>query len=74
MKKTKKSKTTRLEGYVARLPRNKYACDCAYRYDYLPSPVMIIRHSVYQACGKCRRPLSIAISLEEARKVQKGLK
>ena len=72
MKKT--SKTTRLEKYVAGLPRNKYACDCADRLDYLPSPIMVIRHSVYQACGKCRRPLSIAISLDKARLVQKGLK
>ena len=69
-----KSKTTRLEKYVAGLPRNKYACDCADRLDYLPSPITIIRHSVYQACGKCRGPLSIAIALEEARKVQRGLK
>ena len=72
MKKT--SKTTRLEKYVARLPKNRYACDCADRLDYLPSPITIIRHSVYQACGKCRRPLSIAISLDEARKVQEALK
>jgi len=72
MKKSKKSKITRLEKYVAGLPRNKFACDCAYRYDYLPSPVMVIRHSVYQACGKCRRPLSVAISFEEARRVQQA--
>lgn len=72
MKKSKKSKITRLEKYVAGLPRNKYACDCAYRYDYLPSPIMIVRHSVYQACGKCRRPLSIAVSLEEARLIQQA--
>ena len=70
----KKSKTTRLEKYVVGLPRNKYACDCADRLDYLPSPILVIRHSVYQACGKCRRPLSIAISLDEARKVQEALK
>ena len=70
----KKSKTTRLEKYVAGLPKNLYACDCADKLDYLPSPIMIIRHSVYRACGKCRRPLSVAISPEEARKVQKGLK
>jgi hypothetical protein len=68
----KKSKITRLEYHVARLPRNKYACDCAYRYDYLPSPIMIVRHSVYLACGKCRRPLSVAISLEEARLIQQA--
>jgi len=68
----KKRKITRLEKYVAGLPRNKFACDCAYRYDYLPSPVMVIRHSVYLACGKCRRPLSIAISLEEARLIQQA--
>jgi len=74
IKKTEKSKITRLEQHVSKLPRNRYACDCAYRYDYLPSPIMIVRHSVYQACGKCRRPLSIAISLEEARKVQEVLK
>lgn len=74
MIKIKKSKITRLEQHVSKLPRNKYACDCADKYDYLPSPVMIIRHSVYQACGKCRGPLSIAIALEEACKVQKGLK
>ena len=73
MMKTKKPKSTRLERHVANLPRNPYACDCAYKYDYLPSPIMIIRHSVYRACGKCHRPLSIAISLEEARKVQKAL-
>lgn len=66
----KKSKLTRLERYVAKLPVNKYACDCADKLDDLPSPIMIIRHSVYRACGKCRRPLSIAIPLEEARKVQ----
>ena len=72
IKKTEKSKITRLERYVANLPRNLYACDCAYRYDYLPAPVMIVRHSVYQACGKCRRPLSIAISLEEARLIQQA--
>ena len=65
-----KSKITKLEKYVAGLPRNKYACDCADRFDYLPSPITIIRHSVYQACGKCRRPLTIAISLDKARKVQ----
>ena len=70
----KNSKTTRLEKYVAELPRNRYACDCMDKYDYLSPPIMIIRHSVYQACGKCRRPLSIAIPLEEARKVQRGLK
>ena len=69
-----KSKTTRLEKYVAGLPRNPYACDCMDRLDYLPSPIMVVRHSVYQACGKCRRPLSIAISLDEARKVQEVLK
>ena len=68
-----KSEITRLERHVANLPRNRYACDCADKYDYLPSPVMAIRHSVYQACGKCRGPLSVAISLEEARKVQRGL-
>ena len=66
----KNSKITQLERHVAGLPRNKYACDCADRLDYLPSPITIIRHSVYQACGKCRRPLTIAISPEEARKVQ----
>ncbi len=74
IKKSKKAKITRLEKYVAGLPRNKYGCTCAYKYDYLPAPIMIVRHSVYQACGKCRRPLSIAISLEEARKVQEVLK
>ena len=74
IKKSKKAKITRLEKYVSKLPRTKLACDCAYRYDYLPAPIMIVRHSVYQACGKCRRPLSIAISLEEARKVQEVLK
>ena len=72
IKKSKKPKITRLEKYVAGLPRNLYACDCAYKYDYVSPPIMIIRHSVYQACGKCRRPLSVAISLEEARKVQSG--
>ena len=70
--KTKKSKITRLEKHVANLPRNLYACDCAYKYDYLPSPILVIRHSVYQACGKCRWPLSVAISLDEARKVQEA--
>lgn len=70
----KESKITKLEQHVAGLPRTKYACDCADRYDYLPSPVMVIRHSVYQACGKCRWPLSVVISLEEARKVQEALK
>ncbi len=74
IKKSKKSKITRLEKYVAGLPRNKYACDCVDKYDYVLPPVMVIRHSVYQACGKCRRPLSIAISLEEARRVQEVLK
>lgn len=74
IKKSKKSKITRLERHVANLPRNRYACDCADKYDYVLPPVMIIRHSVYRACGKCRRPLSIAISLEEARKVQKEIK
>ena len=69
-----KSKITRLEQHVSKLPRHRYACDCVDKYDYLPSPVMVIRHSVYQACGKCRGPLSVAISLEEARKVQRGLK
>lgn len=69
-----KSKITRLERHVSNLPRNRYACDCVDKYDYLPSPVMVIRHSVYQACGKCRGPLSVAISLEEARKVQEVLK
>ena len=69
-----KSKITHLEQHVSKLPRNLYACDCADKYDYLPSPVMVIRHSVYRACGKCRGPLSVAISLEEARKVQRGLK
>lgn len=68
----KKSKITKLEHHVAKLPINKYVCDCAYKYDYIPSPIMIIRHSVYRACGKCRRPLSIAISLEEARKIQQA--
>ena len=72
IKKSKKAKITRLEKYVSKLPRNKYGCTCAYKYDYLPSPVMVIRHSVYQACGKCRRPLSVAASLEEARKVQRA--
>ena len=67
-----KSKITRLERHVANLPRNLYTCDCVDKYDYLPSPVMIVRHSVYQACGKCRGPLSVAISLEEARKVQRA--
>lgn len=71
MKKSKKAKITRLEKYVANLPVNKYACKCVYRYDYVPPNIMVIRHSVYRACGKCRRPLSIAISLEEARKIQK---
>lgn len=74
IKKSKKAKITRLEKYVANLPRNLYACDCVDKYDYVLPPVMVIRHSVYQACGKCRRPLSIAISLKEAHKVQKGLK
>ena len=74
IKKSKKSKITRLEKYVSKLPRTKLACDCASKYDYVAPPVMIVRHSVYQACGKCRRPLSIAISLEEARKVQEILK
>lgn len=69
-KKTKKSKLTKLERHIAKLPVNKYACDCVYQYDYVPPDIMIIRHSVYLACGKCRRPLTIAISLEEARKVQ----
>ena len=69
----KKSKITRLEMYVARLPKNRYVCDCADRLDYLPSPITIIRHSVYQACGKCRWPLSVAISLDKARKVQRGV-
>lgn len=68
----KNSKVTQLERHVAKLPVNKYACDCAYRYDYVPPNTMVIRHSVYRACGKCRRPLSIGISLEEARKVQEG--
>lgn len=68
----KKSKITRLERYVEKLPRNMYACKCVYKYDYVPPPVMVIRHSVYRACGKCRRPLSIAISLEEARKIQQA--
>ena len=70
--KTKKSKSTKLEQHVASLPRNLYACDCADKLDYLPSPVMVIRHNVYQACGKCRGPLSVAISLEEARRVQRA--
>lgn len=74
IKKSKKAKITRLEKYVAGLPRNLYACDCADKLDYLPSPIMVIRHSVYQACGKCRRPLSVAIALEEARRVQRALK
>ena len=68
----KNSKITQLERHVAGLPRNKYACDCAYRLDYLPSPITIIRHSVYQACGKCGGPLSVAISLEEARLIQQA--
>ena len=68
----KNSKITRLEKYVAGLPKNLYACDCADKLDYLPSPIMIIRHSVYRACGKCRRPLSIAISLEDARLIQQA--
>lgn len=68
----KKSKTTRLEKYIAKLPRNRYACECVYRYDFIPPPIMIVRHSVYQACGKCRRPLTIAISLEEARVIQQA--
>ena len=72
IKKSKKAKSTRLERHVAGLPRTKLACDCARRDDYLPPPVMIVRHSVYQACGKCRRPLSVAISLEEARLIQQA--
>lgn len=72
IKKSKKSKITRLEKYVAGLPRNRYACDCVDKYDYVSPPIMIIRHSVYRACGKCRRPLSVAISLEEARRVQEA--
>ena len=54
----KNSKITQLERHVAKLPVNKYVgnCNCAYQYDYLPSPIMVVRHSVYQACGKCRRP------------------
>lgn len=67
----KKRKITKLEHHVTKLPVNKYACDCAYQYDYMPPDIMVIRHSVYRACGKCRRPLSIGISLEEARKIQK---
>ena len=68
----KKRKITRLEKYVAGLPRTKLACDCAHKYDYVSPPIMIVRHSVYQACGKCRRPLSIAVSLEEARLIQQA--
>ena len=60
-----KSKITRLEKYLSKLPRTKLACDCADKLDYLPSPVMVVRHSVYQACGKCRGPLSIAIPMEK---------
>ena len=74
IKKSKKPKITRLEKYVSKLPRNKYGCDCVNKYDYVSPPIMIVRHSVYEACGKCRRPLSVAISLEESRKVQEGLK
>lgn len=72
IKKSKKAKITRLEKYVSKLPRTKLACDCVDKYDYLPPPVMIVRHSVYQACGKCRRPLSVAIPLEKARKIQQS--
>ncbi len=72
IKKSKKPKITRLEKYVSKLPRTKLACDCAYKYDYVSPPVMVIRHSVYRACGKCRRPLSVAISLEEARLIQQA--
>lgn len=67
----KKRKITKLERHVWGLPTNRYACDCAYQYDYTPPDIMVIRHSVYRACGRCRRPSSIAISLEEARKIQK---